>query len=378
MLGTHTRLAAAVAVVSILNPAAFAAKKKKKGEEEITQTLEVLPDPPFAVKADASRLVFHTSPLTSKGLLSQQVRDSIKALWRANQGATIVKIRALVAGTGDLRRVSAIVSEMFTEKRLPLPAVSTIQVGGLGTVGAQVVLEATSVAKRPANPDGLVFVSGKGASSKITPETPTAAMTPLAVKSMTDLRTALEAVQSTSADVRRVTCFLSSLDDLADVQRLFYREFPQAVFTYAQTQRSPASHVVECEATAKLNANPGVKWKVVNPPTLRSSPAYSQLAVAGPGPLLLTGTQLAFRTQESDVRLAFDRLKAALEQHGTSTKNVFWSGIYSLSQTATDRIRAVRMDYYDKAAPPASTLMQFEGLPSLDASFAVEVIAGIP
>lgn len=377
MLRTCAPLAAAAVIASMLITPAFPAKKKKK-EEEVTQTLEVLPDPPFAIKVEASKLVFHTAPLTSKGLLSQQVRDSIKALWRLNQGATIVKIRALVAGTGDLRRVAAIVSEMFTEKRLPLPVVSTIQVGGLGTVGAQVVLEATSVAKRAANPDGLTFISGKGVSAKITPEAPTAAMTPLAVKSMADLRTALDAVQSASTDVRRVTCFMSALDDLADVQRLFAREFPQAVFTYAQTQRSPASHVVECEATAKLNSNPGAKWKVVNPPALRSSPVFSQLAVAGPGPLLLTGTQLAFRTQEADVRLAFDRLKASLEQHGTTTKNVFWSGIYSLSQTATDRIRAVRMDYYDKAAPPASTLMQFEGLPSLDASFAVEVIAGLP
>jgi enamine deaminase RidA (YjgF/YER057c/UK114 family) len=94
--------------------------------------------------------------------------------------------------------------------------------------------------------------------------------------------------------------------------------------------------------------------------------------------VVFSGTQLAFRAQDSDVRLAFDRLNTQLEQAGTSTKNVFWSGIYTLSGIVTEKVRNIRFDYYDKERPPASTLMLFEGLPSLDSSFAVEVIAGLP
>jgi enamine deaminase RidA (YjgF/YER057c/UK114 family) len=40
-----------------------------------------------------------------------------------------------------------------------------------------------------------------------------------------------------------------------------------------------------------------------------------------------------------------------------------------------DQVRALRFDYYNRQRPPASTFLLFEGLPSLDATVAVEVIA---
>jgi enamine deaminase RidA (YjgF/YER057c/UK114 family) len=137
----------ALLLAAAITPAAFGDKKKDK-KEEITQTLEVLPDPPSTIKAEVGRMVFHNSPLTAKGLLSQQVRDSIKAIWRSSKGASVVKLRALVAGTGDMRRVQAIVSEMFSEKRQTLPVLSVVQVGALPMEGAQVLLEATSLTRR--------------------------------------------------------------------------------------------------------------------------------------------------------------------------------------------------------------------------------------
>src|SRR3954451_3235618 len=117
-----------------------APKKKKKNEEEITQTLEEPKDPPSAVVVDASRLTYFVSPLSAKGLLSQQVRDALKNLLGQVHGAQIMKIRAFVAGSGDLRRVPALTSEIFTDKKLPLPAVTVVQVGALPLTGAQVVL----------------------------------------------------------------------------------------------------------------------------------------------------------------------------------------------------------------------------------------------
>jgi len=354
-----------------------AAKKKKKGEEEVTQTLEVLPDPPNVIKAEVGRMVFHAAPLSGKGLLSQQVRDAVKAIWRVNGGATVVKLRALVAGTGDLRRVQAIVSEMFAEKRQPLPVLSVVQVGVLPLEGAQVVLEATSLAKKTVNPHGLAFVSGKGATKPINPDQPTTSMMPLAEKSVADLKTALQAVGLGGADVQRVTCFQSALDEMAQVQGLVTREFPSAVLTFAQTERAPSIHVVECEAIARLKSAAGAAWKVMNPAGLPASHNFSQLAVAGPGAVVLSGGHLAFRAQDSDVRLCFDRLKKHLEESGTNLKNVFWSSIYPTSRGVTERVRAIRFEYYDKANPPASTVLGFEGLPSLDATFSLEVIAGL-
>src|ERR1044071_9021225 len=89
---------------------------EKKKKVEITHTLEVPKDPPATATAETSRLVFHVSPLSAKGLLSQQTRDALKALIKMTGGESIVKMRAFVAGSGDLRRVQAIVSEVFTEK----------------------------------------------------------------------------------------------------------------------------------------------------------------------------------------------------------------------------------------------------------------------
>jgi hypothetical protein len=54
------------------------------------------------------------------------------------------------------------------------------------------------------------------------------------------------------------------------------------------------------------------------------------------------------------------------------------SHIYPLSSGLSERIRAIRFEFYDKSRPPASTMLPFEGLPSLDASFAVDVIATLP
>jgi len=63
------------------------------------------------VVGDTRRLTFLVTPLSSKGLLSQQVRDALKALATEAGGNTVLKIRAFVAGSGDMRRVHDLVSE---------------------------------------------------------------------------------------------------------------------------------------------------------------------------------------------------------------------------------------------------------------------------
>ena len=95
------------------------------------QVLELPKDPPQAVVVDTQRMAYYVSPLSAKGSLSQQVRDGLRTLVGSARGAGIVKIRAFVAGTGDMRRVQTIVSETFTERRQPLPALEVVQVGAL-------------------------------------------------------------------------------------------------------------------------------------------------------------------------------------------------------------------------------------------------------
>src|SRR5580692_7344500 len=151
-----------VAILGVLS-LAVAYGGKKKNPDDDTQTLELPKDPPMVAVGETGRLIFHVSPLSAKGLLSQQTREALKAILKANGGAPVVHIRAFVAGSGDSRRVPQIVSEVFTEKKLPLPSVSVVQAGGLPLENAQVVLEVTSQAKKEVNPDGLMFVEAQAA-----------------------------------------------------------------------------------------------------------------------------------------------------------------------------------------------------------------------
>jgi enamine deaminase RidA (YjgF/YER057c/UK114 family) len=309
--------------------------KKKTDEEPVTQTLPVLKDPPGAISAETARLVFHVSPLSGKGLLSQQVRDALKALLHDTHGATIVKLRAFVAGSGDMRRVSTIVSETFTEHKLPLPAVSTIEVGALPLEGAQVVIESIAVDKKAVNPNGLVFYSA------------------LPVKQLRQVGGAL-----------RATCFLSSLDDLARVKSITLTAFSGAVVDFVQSQRLGVEPQDVCEAVSRLDHPPAQPLAVEKSAALVNTPK-----------IVLTGTQMAFRDTDADLRLAFERLRKVLESLGVTYKDVFWSSAYPLTRPVEEKVRAMQQEFFDRSTPPAGTTLLFEGLPSLDATMAMDVIA---
>lgn len=349
-------------------------KKKKADEEPPTQVLDLPPDPPSAVVADTTRLAFYVAPLSNKGLLSQQVRDGLRAVLRATHGDPILRVRAFVAGTGDLRRVQTIVSETFSERKTSLPTLSVIQVGALPAEGAQVALEAVWLDRRAVNASGLAFLSGQ----QVEAAEPTLEMAPLVAKSLAQLQTAIAAVGLNAGDVRRVTCFVSSLSDFPKASAEVVRVFPQAAWNIVQIQRVPSRSLSECEAVAALSQAADSAVRMVNPNSLTKSDAYSQVALVSAPRVALTGSQMAFNQQDDDARLAFQRLDKSLDAVNTSLKNAVVASFYPLSQRSTELVRKVRWEFLDKAKPPASTLVPFEGLPSLDASFAMDVIAVVP
>lgn len=307
----------------------FAALLPAQRKEPPSQTLPVLKDPPAAVVADTARLTFHVSPLSAKGLLTQQTRDALQALLRANHGAPVVKLRAFVAGTGDARRVQAIVSEIFTDKKQPLPALSTIQVGALPLEGAQVVIESVSEEKKAQNPNGLAFLAGQHAED--------------APAALARLEAAARAANVAAAGMLRVTCFLGSIDDAEAAGLAASRAFPSAAVNFVQRLRLSAGSAADCEGVGR-RGNAGV-----NTPKL-----------------IFTGAQMAFGTQDSDLRLAFERLEKTLNSLGAGDSDVIFSKIYSLSRAIEEKLPASRN--------PA-TILIVEGLPSPDASMAIEVIA---
>ena len=298
-------------------------KPPKKEKELDTQTLPLPPEPPSAVIAETGKLTFHVSPLSAKGLLTQQVRDALKALDRANSGGTIVKLRAFVAGTGDMRRVAAIVSEDFSEKKIPLPVVTTMQVGALPLEGAQVVIESMSVDKKTVNPNGIAFFPAQRAA---------------------ELAAAAKAQQ---ADLVQVTCFVPDA-------RAPMTQFPGVMVNLVQPTRLATETETSCEGVGRL-----------------------QKAGKSPGKLVFTGIQMAFGDQDQALRLAYGRLGRALETVKARPGDSLVLNIYSLNRNAGEKAAALVPEFLGSKTPVYTTRV-VEGLPSLDATVAIELVASGP
>ena len=307
-------------------PVPLRIKVPKKEKEPETQTLPLPVEPPPAVIAETARLEFHVSPLSGKGLLTQQVHDALKALQRANGGGTFVKLRAFVAGTGDMRRVATIVSEELTDRKMPLPAITTIQVGALPMEGAQVVIESISSGKKAVNPNGLVFFSAQPAAE-------------LAASA-----------KAQDAVLLQVTCFA------ADVNRPDGAgAFPGAAVNFVQLTRLPVDRETSCEGVGRLQ-KPG----------------------KSPSKLVFTGIQMAFGDQEPDLRLAYGRLGKVLESMKVGYGDSAVLNIYALSRAGAEKAGALSASFLDPQHRNVYATKIVEGLPSLDATVAVDLIASVP
>lgn len=342
-------------------------QRQKKDE---TQTLQLPRELPATVEGDPRRLTFYVSPLSSKGLLSRQVRDALSAVHHQAKGDPILKIRAFVAGSGDGRRVRELVSEIFSDRKLALPVLSVVQAGGLPQ-GAQVILEAVAAAKKDVNPHGLAYFSAQQASA---PD-PAGPVAPLATQSLSELRLAVKAAGSEPSDMVRISCFLSSLDEVAAIRKLVEQEYPKAAADFVQTQRAPARSLAACEAVAKLRSDNGTRLSVRNPEGLAVDPGVSGVALVASPRVVLTGTQVSFGFEEKDARLAFQRMEKNLEQAGVSTRDVVFAHFYPLASGIVTEVRKVRGEFFNPTTPPASSLLLFEGLPSMDAGFAMDLVA---
>jgi enamine deaminase RidA (YjgF/YER057c/UK114 family) len=347
------------------------AEDKRSKKEERTQVLQLPTELPAVTTGNPRRLTFYVTPLTGKGLLTHQVREALKALSRESGGETVLKIRAFVAGSGDVRRVRDLVSEEFTQRKRPLPALTLLRAGGLPMEGAQVVMEAIVEAHKDVNPHGLAFFAAQAATSA-SPLDPAA---PLVQKALAQLGQAIHAAGATPQNVLRVTCFVSSLADMAATRILMDSAYPRAALNYVQTQRSPGSALAACEAVARLGSDPAGPLQFLDPDGLPRESGQASAALVNSDEMVLTGAQVSFGYQPGDTRLAFDRLQKELTQAGTSPGKVAFADYYPLSLDIAAQVRQIRTEIFDAARPPAGTLLQFEGLPSMDAGFAVDAVA---
>jgi hypothetical protein len=125
-----------------------------------------------------------------------------------------------------------------------------------------------------------------------------------------------------------------------------------------------------CEAVARLRRAAANPLEFVAAAAGEEMPAAALVAARQ---VVLTGSQVSFGFEEKDARLAFERLKRAVEQAGGSAADVAFAHYYPLASRIAAQVRAVRGDFFGRV--PAGSSLIFESLPSMDAGFAVDVVA---
>jgi hypothetical protein len=324
----------------------YGQKRNRKNEEPKSQVQPLPPELPMVVAADTQSLDFHISPLLKSGGLAAQIRRSLTDLLRDTKGETIVKLRAFISGVGDARRVQTEVTQIFSERRLPLPVLTIVQVGRLGDDLAQVVVEAVVSTKRTLNPNGLGFLSGQTG------------------KSLPDALERLKA-SAMEADIHpdqvvSCTCFAPAIES-GDVSRTTVETvFPKTAVNVVQALRDPVSNTTMCQAIAQLNQPPKdstLVWLKGAHVSLLHSPR-----------IVFTGLQLSFGNYLDDAREAFTRLERAASALQASDAPVQVNA-FSLDLAAASALRK------STSFPPSVfTVQPVEGLPSVDASAGIEAI----
>jgi enamine deaminase RidA (YjgF/YER057c/UK114 family) len=341
------KTAASLVVCSAVALAGFG--QKRKNQEPKPQVLPLPKELPRALSVDTRNIAFRITPLLKPGRLSVQIRETLSDLIKDTRGETVIKLRAFVAGAGDTRRVQEMVSDMFTDKKLPLPVLSIIQVGGLGQESG-IVMEAVVDGRKPVNPNGLVFVGGQAGDSLSS--------------SVEKVAARLTAAGVSGADVLRATCFTGRLVDYDAMHSTLAAAFPKATLNIIQALRDPVDGRASCESVARIPE--GVK------PNLSAMPADAHVSVVTSPQLVFTGLQLSFGTYLADADSALTRLSRDVEPLHTEIRNAVSVNAFSLNPAATSALQKTISKF--NLAPRTLTIQPVEGLPSLDAALGMEAV----
>jgi enamine deaminase RidA (YjgF/YER057c/UK114 family) len=324
---------------------AGAQQNNKRYEEPKPQVMPLPMELPMAITADTNTLDFHISPLLRTGGLSSQIRQSLTDLIRDTHGETIVKLRAFVAGTGDARRVQTQAVDIFTANKLPLPVVSIIQVGGLGSDAAQVVIEAVVSTHKTVNPQGLAFVTGQYGRTF--------------GEALEHLKKSMALAQVKPEKVLSTTCYTPIYDYDARLAQV-RAAFPKTEIDMVQALRAPANDASMCEAVGQLEEAPKqgpVVWMESEHTTLVNSPR-----------LIFTGLQLCFGSFLDSAQEALQRLDKASGAGGTREAAV-QINTFALTPSAGSALRKT-------TSFPVSTftVQTVEGLTAIDATAGIDAV----
>jgi hypothetical protein len=88
--------------------------------------------------------------------------------------------------------------------------------------------------------------------------------------------------------------------------------------------------------------------------------------------VVLTGTQVSYGYQEADSRLAFERLQKSLEAAAVARADAAFVQYYPVAESMAAQVRKLAPGFFGKTA---FSILLVEGLPSMQAGFAVDVVA---
>lgn len=301
----------------------------------------------MALEAETASLDFHISRLLRTGGLGAQIRQSINDLIRDTRGETIVKLRAFVAGAGDARRVQAEAATMFTEKKLPLPTISVLQVGALEDEPAAVVIEAVVNTRKVVNPSGLAFFTGQTGRTYD--------------EAAERLQTSAKAVSVDAQHMLRCTCFTSRIENASRLRAALRAAYASAAINIVQPLRDAPGEETLCEAVAQLTRPPAESTLVLA--------KNARVTLVNSPKLVFTGLQLTFGNFLDDAQEAVLRLQRAASAVEPVESPVEVNA-FALDASAGSAVRK-KMN-----AVPLSTftVQTVEGLPSLDATAGIEAI----
>ncbi len=342
-----------VFAISLRLPAQNAAKRY---QEPKPQVLPLPAELPMALTTETQTLDFHISPLLRSGGLSAQIRQSLSNLIADTHGETIVKLRAFVSGTGDARRVQTEAVNIFTDHKLPLPVLSIIQVGGLASDAAQVVIEATVSTHKTVNPDGLAFITGQFGRNFN--------------DSVEHLKSAVSDAHIQPDHLLTATCFTSLISDYSSERGALLAAFPKAQIDIVQALRDPATDITVCEAIGQMTDAPK------DGALIRIDKSHVTLVAAKH--LVFTGLQLCFGSFLDDAKEANDRLHRAANGAGSNISNEEFANdavqidAFSLTPAAGSALRK-------KTSFPGSafTVLPVEGLTAIDATAGIDAVFAI-
>jgi hypothetical protein len=133
------------------------------------------------------------------------------------------------------------------------------------------------------------------------------------------------------------------MPDAAALSALAASRFPSAATLVVQPLRGPVLGMASCEGIAR-----GSKVRTER--------------------VAFTGTRVAFGSQEKDAVLAFQRLDRDLAEVQASAAGIVFTNLYPLTKAAGELAEKQRK---------ASSVIEVEGLASVEAGFAIDAVAAI-